>query len=141
MKNQIDIRITVPNKTRYLSIIGRIGEQMAQELGSFAGDREALGHHLNVVLTEALVNAIKHANSAEADSEVLIRINASDRELVIRVYDNGQGFNLDVVPRGVCPDPLEEQGRGIFIIRSLMDSVEYRRINGGNVLEMKKALG
>ena len=141
MKNQIDIQISVPKQTRYLSLIGRIGEQMAHELGGVAVDRDALGHHLNVVLTEALVNAIKHANTTEPDREVRIRINVSDRELVIRVYDNGQGFDLDILPRGVCPDPLEEKGRGIYIIRSLMDSVEYKKANGGNVLEMRKALG
>jgi serine/threonine-protein kinase RsbW len=140
MKNQIDIRISIPNQTRYLSLVGKIGEEMAHELESYPGDRDALGHHLNLVLTEALVNAIKHANTAQPDNEVQIRINVSDRELVIRVYDNGQGFDLDIVPRGVCPDPLEEQGRGIYIIRSLMDSVEYRKTNGRNVLEMRKAL-
>jgi serine/threonine-protein kinase RsbW len=140
MKNQVDIQITVPNQTRYLSLIGRIGEQMAHELDGFPGDRDALGHHLNIVLTEALVNAIKHAGSADPHKEVQVRINVSDTELIIRIYDNGAGFDLDVVPRDVCPDPLEEQGRGIYIIRSLMDSVEYRKANGGNVLEMKKVL-
>jgi serine/threonine-protein kinase RsbW len=141
MKNQIDIQITVPNQTRYLSLIGKIGENMARELDSFPGDRETLGHHLNLVLTEALVNAIKHANVADPDKEVQIRINVSDGELVIRVYDNGQGFDLDMIPCNDCPDPLNEKGRGIFIIRSLMDSVVYKKANGGNVLEIKKALG
>jgi serine/threonine-protein kinase RsbW len=93
------------------------------------------------VLTEALVNAIKHANTADSNKEVHIRISVSDTELLIRVHDNGQGFDLNLVPSTVCPDPLSEQGRGIYIIRSLMDSVEYRKDNGGNVLEMKKRLG
>jgi len=141
MKNHIDIEITVPNQTRYLSLVGRIGENMAHELGVFPGDRETLGHHLNVVLTEALVNAIKHANAAGPDKEIHIRINVSDQELLIRVYDNGQGFDLNLIPSAECPDPLNEQGRGIYIIRSLMDSVEYKKANGGNVLEMKKRLG
>jgi serine/threonine-protein kinase RsbW len=141
MKNHIDIKITVPNQTRYLSLIGRIGENMAHELNSFPGDRETLGHHLNVVLTEALVNAIKHANATDPDKEVQIRINVCDKELVIRVYDDGLGFDLDLVPGNGCPDPLTEKGRGIYIIRSLMDSVVYKKANGGNVLEMKKALG
>jgi serine/threonine-protein kinase RsbW len=87
------------------------------------------------------VNAIKHANAAVPDTEVQIRINACNNELVIRVYDNGQGFDLDLVPCDCCPDPLNEQGRGIYIIRSLMDSVVYKKANGGHVLEMKKALG
>jgi serine/threonine-protein kinase RsbW len=141
MKNNVDIQISVPSQTRYLSLIGKIGENMARELEGFSGDREMLGHHINMVLTEALVNAIKHANVAEADNEVMIRINVHDKELVIRVYDNGQGFDLELVPRNGCPDPLNEQGRGIFIIRSLMDSVVYKKSNGGHVLEMKKALG
>lgn len=141
MKNHIDIQITVPNQTRYLSLIGRIGENMARELDSFPGDRDALGHHINTVLTEALVNAIKHANATDPNKNVLIRINVCDKELVIRVYDNGQGFDLDLVPSNGCPDPLNEKGRGIYIIRSLMDSVVYKKTSGGNVLEMKKRLG
>ena len=109
---------------------------------NFRGDREALAHHLNMVLTEAVVNAIKHANAADPHKEVQIRISISDRELYIRVFDHGRGFDLNTVP----PPPfntaqIEEKGRGIFIIRSLMDSVVYKRAKGGNVLEMKKMLG
>ena len=141
MKNLIDIEIAVPNQTRYLSLVGRIGENMAHELDDLPCDRETLGQHLNVVLTEALVNAIKHANAADPDKEIHIRISVSDKVLLIRVYDNGQGFDLDLVPGNGCPDPLNEQGRGIYIIRSLMDSVEYKKANGGHVLEMKKRLG
>lgn len=141
MKNKIDIDIKVPNQTRYLCLIGRIGEDMARELDNFQGDREALAHHLNVVLTEAMVNAIKHANAADPDKEVEIRISISDNELSIKVYDSGQGFDITAVP-DPCFDPakLDDKGRGIYIIRSLMDSVKYRKIKGGNVLEMKKAL-
>jgi serine/threonine-protein kinase RsbW len=141
MKNHIELQITVPKQTRHLGLIGSIGENVARELDSFSGDRENLGHTINMVLTEALVNAIKHANAAVPDTEVKIRINACDNELVIRVYDNGQGFDLDLVPCSECPDPLNEKGRGIYIIKSLMDSVVYKKANGGHVLEMKKALG
>jgi len=141
MKNHIDIRITVPNQTRYLALIGKIGENMARELDGITGDREALGNDINLVLTEALVNAIKHANSADPSQEVQIRIDVCDKELVIKVYDDGQGFDLDQIPCDECPDPLDESGRGIYIIKSLMDSVVYKKANGGHVLEMKKALG
>jgi serine/threonine-protein kinase RsbW len=141
MKNHIDIEITVPNQTRYLGIIGRIGEDMAHELGELPQDCETLGHHLNMVLTEALVNAIKHANAINSNEDVHIRITVCDKDLLIKVYDNGQGFDLNLVSSTACPDPLNEKGRGIFIIRSLMDSVEYKKANGGNVLEIKKRLG
>ncbi|KAB0666707.1 ATP-binding protein [Oryzomonas japonica] len=142
MKNTIDIEIVVPNQTRYLSMIGKIGENVVRELDRFKGDREALAHHLNVVLTEAMVNAIKHANAADPSKEILIRISVSDREICIKVYDSGQGFDLTSVPDpSFEADQLGEKGRGIFIIRSLMDSVEYKKADGGNVLEMKKSLG
>jgi serine/threonine-protein kinase RsbW len=141
MKNCIEVDITVPNQTRYLSLIGKIGEDLARELNNFKGDREALAHHLNVVLTEAMVNTIKHANAADPDKEVQIRISISNNELAIRVYDCGQGFDLNTIPTPAFEtDQLEEKGRGIFIIRALMDSVKYKKTKGGNVLEMKKAL-
>lgn len=141
MKHNIALEITIPNQTRYLSLIGKIGENMARELDRFPGDRETLGHHLNMVLTEALVNAIKHANAADPDKEVQIRISVTSAEITISVFDSGSGFDLDTVePPSFNNDELSEKGRGIFIIRSLMDSVEYRRTNRGNVLEMKKKL-
>mgnify|MGYP001612972128 FL=1 len=142
MKNDIALEITIPNQTRYLGLIGRIGENMAKELDRYEGDRESLAGQINMVLTEALVNAIKHANAADPTKEILVRINISDKELAIRVFDSGQGFDLNTVPSPCFnPDTPDEKGRGLFIIRSLMDSVEYKKTTEGNVLEMKKSLG
>ncbi len=138
-KREIDVDIKVPNQTRYLSLIGKIGEDIAKELDKYSGDRETLAYHINLVLTEAMVNAIKHANAGDPDKTVHIFINISDDELSIRVYDNGQGFDINAIP---SPDftQLEDRGRGIFLIKSLMDSVSYRKVCDGNVLEMRKRL-
>jgi len=142
MKNIIDIEIVVPNQTRYLGMIGKIGENLVRELDRFKGDRETLANHLNVVLTEGVVNAIKHANAADPDKDIRIHISASDQDICIKVYDCGKGFDLTTVPEPCFEaDRLGEKGRGIFIIRSLMDSVEYKKTNSGNILEMKKKLG
>jgi len=142
MNNQIDIQIKVPNQTRYLSLIGNIGEDLASHLQEYKGDREALAYHLNLVLTEAMVNAIRHANANDPQEEVVIRITISDRELVILVFDHGQGFDIGSITEPADTDSglIKEHGRGLFIMRSLMDSVEYRKVNGGNVLEMRKKL-
>lgn len=142
MKTKIVLEITIPNQTRYLGLIGKIGENMAKEFGDMICDRETLANQLNIVLTESIVNAIKHANATDPTKEVNVRINVSDNELSIRVYDNGCGFDLNKIPHPCFESgALDEKGRGIYIIRSLMDSVEYRRTNGGNVLEMRKSLG
>ncbi len=138
-KREIEVDIKVPNQTRYLSLIGRIGEDIAKELDKYSGDRETLAYHINLVLTEAMVNAIRHANAEDPDKTVHIFINITDNELFIKVYDNGQGFDINAIPP---PDftQLEDRGRGIFLIRSLMDSVSYRKVCDGNVLEMRKRL-
>ncbi|HEY5521943.1 MAG TPA: ATP-binding protein [Desulfuromonadaceae bacterium] len=141
MKNDIDIDITLPSHTRYLRMIGRIGEKVAQEIDCPEDIRKTLSSQLAVVLTEGLVNAIEHANSSDPDKEIHVRINASKEKLVVRIYDNGVGFDLNAVPTpSFTSCGLEEKGRGIFILRSLMDTVKYTRSDGGNVLEMKKKL-
>lgn len=141
MKNDIDIDITIPSNTRYLRMIGRIGEKVAQEIDCPAEVREALPSQLAVVLTEGLVNAIKHASSTDPDKDIHVRINVTNKDLVVRIYDNGIGFDLDAVPTPCFTScGMEEKGRGIFILKSLMDSVKYTRGVGGNVLEMRKKL-
>ena len=141
MKNDIDIDISIPSHTRYLRMIGRIGEKVAQEIDCPEVIREALPNQLAVVLTEGLVNAIKHANCADPNKEIHVRINVTNKNLVVRIYDNGVGFDLDAVPAPCfSSNGLEDKGRGIFILRSLMDTVKYTRIAGGNILEMKKKL-
>ena len=138
-KNEIEVDIKVPNQTRYLILIGRIGEDIAKELVKYTGDRETLAYHLNLVLTEAMVNAIKHANTSDPDKMVHIVINICEDDLTIKVYDFGQGFDINTIP---VPnfEELEDRGRGIYMIKSLMDSVSYRKVCDGNVLEMKKRL-
>ncbi len=141
MKNDIDIDITLPGHTRYLRMISRIGEKVAQEIDCPEGVREKLPSQLALVLTEGLVNAIKHANSAGPDTEIHVRINVSSKNLVVRIYDNGVGFDLDAVPTPCfTSNGIEDKGRGIFILRSLMDTVKYTRSDCGNVLEMRKKL-
>jgi serine/threonine-protein kinase RsbW len=56
--DDIHVDIVVPNKKRYLSLIGNIAEEVARALANYGGDRDALAFHLNLVLTEAMVNAI-----------------------------------------------------------------------------------
>lgn len=138
--NQIDLEITVPNQTRYLSLVGKISEELTAQVENYTGDLDSLANHINVVLTEALVNAIRHANAGNPDEVVKIRITITKDEILLQVFDHGKGFDLDTVlniPWDAL-DTLEEHGRGLYIMRSLMDSVSYHKIEGGNVLEMHK---
>ena len=70
---------------------------------------------------------------------VRIVISLHRDDLTIRVYDDGQGFDINAIPAPNFEE-LEDRGRGIFLIRSLMDSVCYRKNCKENILEMKKKL-
>jgi serine/threonine-protein kinase RsbW len=133
---QVDV--IIPTQTKYLDLIGSIGEHIAKDLDDFSGDREALAYHLNLVLTEATTNAIKHAKNDPKDT-VRINIHIQDNELNIKVYDHGQGFDLETVPLPDFDQP-RENGMGIFFIRTLMDSVTYTKQCDCNVLEIIKYL-
>jgi serine/threonine-protein kinase RsbW len=138
-KNRIEIDIKIPNQTRYLRLIGKIGEELAIGLDKYSGNRNTLAYYINLVITESVINTITHANAGNPDKMVHLSISIEHDELVIRVFDEGEGFDINGVPP---PDfeGLEEGGRGVFLIRSIMDSVNYRKMGTENVLEMRKSL-
>lgn len=135
----MNVDIVIPNQTRYLRLIGAIGEQIARELETDAGDQETLAWRLNLVLTEAVANAIEYGDDKRPDHKVRVCLEIDGKELRIAVHDHGQGFDIANVPPPDA-DPMSERGRGIFFIRNLMDAVDYHREADGNVLEMRKTL-
>lgn len=140
MSDNFEIDIKVPNQTRYLSLIGKIGEDIANTIRRYRGDRQELAYQVNLVLTEAMSNAILHAPMESGEGhQIHINIAIINDNLHIKVYDRGQGFDPATLP---APDfkGLEEGGRGIFIIQSIMDTVTCRKDNGGHVIEMIKFL-
>ncbi len=136
---ELQIDVVIPTQTRYLELIGSIAEHIGKELEKYSGDKEEFAYHLNLVLTEATSNAIKHANIDNPSETVRVTIQFVKNELTIKVYDHGQGFDLEDVPVPDLDQP-KEGGMGIFFIRSLMDSVTYKKGEKCNVLEIKKVL-
>ncbi len=137
MSKRVEVDITIPNQTKYLGMIGRIGESMAYSLKSYNGNRRELAYHLNLVLTEALANVINHANNCDPDKEIKISISASDKDLIIKVFDQGEGFDIEALAK-LKASTGDEGGRGIQIIYKLMDQVRYFRQDNENILEMTK---
>jgi serine/threonine-protein kinase RsbW len=137
--NALQIEVVIPTQTRYLDLIGSIGERIAKEVDHFSGDREELAYHLNLVLTEAATNAIKHGNYLDPKDTVRVAIHIQANQLIVRVYDHGQGFDLENVPLPDFDDP-KESGMGLFFIRALTDKVTYTKQGDCNVLEITKRL-
>jgi serine/threonine-protein kinase RsbW len=99
------------------------------------------GRQLNlnvpVALTEALSNAILRGNGEDAAKHVRVRADVSEIRLVVEVEDEGDGFDLEACTQD--PTTFEnlarEDGRGLFLMRSLMDEVERYR-GSGNVVRL-----
>ena len=93
-----------------------------------------------ISLTEAVNNAIRHGNCCEENKKVRVRMRREDGKIIFRVSDQGDGFDYDSVPDPLAPENLEtEGGRGLFLMRSLSDGVEF--CNNGSTIEMGFNLG
>ncbi len=98
-------------------------------------------HKLMVALTEAVNNAIVHGNKAHPDRKVFIVTTANERGLWVRVQDQGKGFRPETVDNPLKEENLlRESGRGIFLMRTLMDSVEFARTDEGMEVRLWLAL-
>ncbi|MGH8548346.1 MAG: ATP-binding protein [Methylococcales bacterium] len=138
-QSEVKVDVVIPTQTRYLSLVGSIGEEVAREIDPYSGDRETLGYNLNLVLTEAMANAIAHGSNSSRNGDLKISIHVHDNELCIRVQDKGKGFDLKSVPPPDLDNPTGG-GLGLFFIKTLMDTVRYYQAKSGNVLEMRKQL-
>ncbi|MBI2340331.1 MAG: SpoIIE family protein phosphatase [Deltaproteobacteria bacterium] len=96
-------------------------------------------HDLITAATEAVANAVKHAGELEKNGFVDCRLKIDSRQVEFRVEDHGPGFVLKKIPVPQFKS-LKEKGRGIFMMRQLADSVEYRRSRQKNVLVLKRQL-
>ena len=91
-----------------------------------------------VALTEALSNAILYGNADDKTKCVRVRARIDDAVLVVEVMDEGPGFDINACTLDpTTPDHLErEDGRGLFLMRKLMDSVERFEGSPGNVVRL-----
>jgi serine/threonine-protein kinase RsbW len=101
-------------------------------------------HWISIAVRESVANAIKHGNKSDLSKRVVVEFSpvpAQDpSELVIRVQDEGEGFEPEDVADPLAPENLlKSSGRGIFLIRSFMDDVVHTRVpEGGMEIRMTK---
>ncbi len=119
-----------------------IAEQALVDLCGEAGLDEDESYWLVTACREAVANAICHGNRQDPTLRVLVDYRIADREVVIRVEDEGDGFDPDAVPEPTDPGLLlRPSGRGIFYMRQFMNHVQFSRTSGGGTaVEMTRWL-
>lgn len=116
-------------------------ETAAERLATEAGLDEDACYHVSMAVREAAVNAVLHGNEYDPARAIQVRMENTGQDLVFVVADQGRGLD----PASL-PDPLAEEnllrgtGRGIFLIRSFMDEVRFRRLEPGTELTLVKHL-
>ena len=90
----------------------------------FHGSR--LNLNFRVGVAEALANAMLYGNGGDPEKRVRVEVELSSRAVALQVHDEGEGFDSGVVTDPTLPENLDRSGgRGIFLIRELMDEVQY----------------
>lgn len=143
MSASLKLELTLPSNIKLLPLIGDIVEtfiaRAKDELGNvnFAD----LGFKLNLAVTEATANAIKHGNREKEDLPVKLIIELKNDELKIEVSDCGEGVKLDNHDIDITNVPIDQDsGRGLYIIKQLVDEVSYSYENGEYKFYMVKRL-
>ena len=90
---------------------------------------------LRVALCEALANAIIYGNREDASKHVDVHVTVTDPAFTVEVIDEGSGYNPVSFDAPALPDDLEAAGgRGLFLIRQLVDDVSFN--DRGNAICM-----
>jgi serine/threonine-protein kinase RsbW len=129
------IELDIPNDVTHIERVVELVQRECQEMAF--GSRQVM-LNVPVALTEALSNAMLRGNGDDPAKHVHLRAEVGTDRLVLEVGDEGDGFDLDhacrdpTTPENVC----REDGRGIFLMRKLMDSVERFGAAPGNVVRL-----
>lgn len=79
-----------------------------------------------IAVTEAVNNAIVHGNHSLPEKRVVVSVEQNEKKVVFTVHDEGEGFDFENLPDPTAPENLEKlDGRGIFLMKSLSDGVEF----------------
>jgi serine/threonine-protein kinase RsbW len=127
-----DFVLELPNDVR---TIGGAVEYLTERCCALGFDSDRLRLNFRVGLTEALANAMLYGNSRDPAKRVRVEAQCTVESVTVRVTDEGRGFD----PAGI-PDPTTPRnrfrggGRGLYLIRQLMDRVEFNE--QGNSITM-----
>jgi serine phosphatase RsbU (regulator of sigma subunit)/anti-sigma regulatory factor (Ser/Thr protein kinase)/PAS domain-containing protein len=128
--------MVVPNEPARISDIRRF-------VAAFLADLRApveISSDILLAVGEAAGNAYRHGRRHEGRSEIRVRCEYQRPDLEVEIADDGAGFDEVAVARRGTPDPLSQGGRGLFLMRELMDDVSVAPSPAGTTVVMRRAL-
>ena len=130
--------LTVRSSTDELPLVDEWTERIAREMGYSDSD---IGDFA-ICVTEAVNNAILHAHHSDESKSIYIHFDRLPDGLQVRICDEGEGFDEKALPDPTLAENImKEGGRGIHVIRHLMDRLEIRSCKTGTEIVMWKRKG
>ncbi len=123
--------ITINSDIEKLRVVETLVDTLSKKLGI---PDEVYGKIL-ISTVEAVNNAILHGNKGDISKMVTVNFTADGNMFDVTVTDEGEGFSYNSLPDPTDPANIENlHGRGVFIMRSLADAIEYN--DTGNEVKM-----
>jgi serine/threonine-protein kinase RsbW len=114
-------------------------EETAEMFARRAGFDDDDASQIAMVTREAAVNAVLHGNKYATDKFVTADFELTERELRIVIADEGPGLDPEKTPDPLAQENLmRTSGRGIFLMRAIMDEVHFRQLRPGTEITMVK---
>lgn len=129
--------VKFPGRYENLEQISRLVEQAAAD----AGLNESAAYAVQLAVDEAATNIIEHAYGGEGIGEIEITVQVNKNGLTVTLRDHGRPFDPGQIPDPNLSRPLEEiepHGLGLFLMRKMMDEVQFEFTPQGNTVTMTK---
>jgi len=129
--------LIIKSDVNELAKVATITEEICMRFGLIEDEID----DISIAVTEAVNNAIKHGNKEDSTKSIKIVFEIETDRIKIRIKDEGKGFQLEEVkdPRK-NENLLRDDGRGILIMKALMDEVKVLSGSEGNVLQLVKKI-
>jgi len=102
-----------------------LAEEMCLRVAEAAGFDEDDCYRIGMSVREGVINAFHYGNQERPEKKIYLAVELTSDKMVIRVLDEGKGFNLGDVPNPLAEENLlSTSGRGIFLMRSFMDEFD-----------------
>jgi serine/threonine-protein kinase RsbW len=135
LKDKSTYRMVIESDLRNVQRVEKMTEKIATYMNFTDEDKDSLA----IAVTEIVGNAIVHGNKKKKDKKVTIAFEYKADTIVVAVQDEGEGFNEKEIANPLEPENLlKESGRGIFIVRALMDQVDFVRSKKGTKVRLVK---
>ena len=129
------MRLDVPSD---LGMVGDAVELVASHVPPGTLSPRRISFNLRTALAEALGNAIRYGTGEDPERVVRVRVELSRDFVRIYVIDDGRGFDTSQVPDPTLPQHVDREfGRGLFVIRHLVDDVAFNEKGNGICLTLR----